>query len=176
MAVAEIIGAAIAAIGALKKMDDDKRAHQEGINAAEQQMWDQRNNAILAKRDARMGLSPYDAGFARDMEAFHAQVEGNPFNQSWTPLVAAGGKLAGAIDKEAKTPRASSRPTEPTGEDIPGKNFQPAGNYAAPVNYSEWQPIEHRRAGPDGQSGNLFSEQAKRWQDEERRSLPEWLR
>ena len=173
--VPEFIAAAIAAIGALKKMDNADNEQQQAINDAEQQIWDQRNAAIMAKRDQRRGLNPADEAFARNLGSFHEQAGSLPVSLDWTPLVAAGGTLAGAIDKEAKTPRAA-QPAAPTGKDIPGQNFSPEGNYTAPVNYSEWQPIEHRRAGSGGSEGNIFSRSAARFEEDDRRALPEWLR
>lgn len=178
--ISSLVAAAIAGIGALKSNDDKKRAHQEAINAAEQQMWDQRNAAILAKRDARRGLNPQDEAFARNLGEFRDQVGAMPVAQDWTPLVAALGQGASAIYEGAEKGMFDGKNMHPdpgpTHEDVPGQNFSPAGNHAAPVNYSEWQPIEHRRAGSGGSAGNIFSRAAARFEEDDERALPEWLR
>jgi hypothetical protein len=169
--VPEFIAAAIAAIGALKKMDTADNDQQNAINDAEQQMWDQRNAAIMAKRDQRRGLNPQDEAFARNLGSFQDQVDAMPVSMDWAPLVAAGGTLAGAIDKEAKTPRPA-QPAAPTGE---GGGGGLGGGTTSPVSYSEWQPVEHK---PQVAGGNFFSEAAKRFEEEDEDLLRrnEWRR
>lgn len=174
--ISTLVAAALAGIGALKSNDDKKRAHQEAINAAEQEMWDQRNAAILAKRDARRGLNPQDEAFARNLGEFRDQVGSMPVPQDWTPLVAALGKGASAIyegnEKGLFDGKNMHPEPKPTHQDVPGQNFSAAGNHAAPVNYSEWQPVEHKPAA----SGNSLIRAANRFEEEDERALPEWLR
>jgi hypothetical protein len=173
--IPEFIAAAIAAIGALKKADTADNDRQNAINDAEQQMWDKRNAEVQARRDAMDGIDPRRDAFARQLDAFGKQVDGIPVERDWLPLVQAGGRMASSIYGESQRPTASA-PSKPIGQDIPGQNFSPAGNYAAPVNYSEWQPVEHKAAGSGGSPGNMFSEQARRFEEEDERSLPAWLR
>jgi len=175
-----LLTAAIAGIGALKGNDDKKRQHQEAINAAEQEMWDRRNAEIQARIDMANGIDPRRNAFANQLESFRGAVDASPFQQDWMPLVQAGGKLAAGIyegDQKGMFDGKNMHPNPaPTGEDIPGRNFSPAGNHAAPVNYSEWQPVEHKAAGGGGSPGNIFSRAANRFEEEDERSLPEWLR
>jgi len=144
-----LIAAAIAGIGSLKSNDDKKRQHQEAINAAEQEMWDKRNADIQARIDAANGIDPRRNAFANQLSAFHGAVGDMPVQQDWMPLVQAGGQMASAIYGGAQKGMFDGKnmhpPAAPSGEDIPGRNFSAApGSHVGPVNYAEWQPVEHR--------------------------------
>lgn len=166
-----LIAAAIAGLTTIAKNDRAPRERQEAINEAEQKMWDQRNAEIQARQDAENGIDPRRDAFARQMGQFRDQVDRTPVSQDWTPLVQAAGTAANAIYGQANKPSA---PAAPSGRDMPGQNFTPAGNYAAPVNYSEWQPVEHKTAAAEG--GNYLSNAARRYEEEDDQSLPAWLR
>lgn len=167
-----VVMAAIAGINALKQNDDKKRDHQQAINDAEQQLWDKRNAEIQALRDRMNGIDPSANAFANQLSSFRDQVGSMPVPQDWTPLVKAAGTAAGAIYDEGQKPDIA--PKAPTTEDIPGQNFSASPNYTPAANYSEWQPVEHKRA--EHGAGNYFSNAARRFEEEDERSLPEWLR
>lgn len=166
MAIGPIVAAAIAAIGALKKNDDDKRARQEAINNAEQQMWDQRNAEVQARIDMANGVDPRRREFANRLDKFHKAVEAEPFQYNWMPLVQAAGSALGSIDF-----RGGGEAKAPTGQDVPGKNFSPAENYTPPVKFADWQPV-----GTGDTESNYYSNAAKRFEENDKNSLPEWLR
>jgi hypothetical protein len=164
--IGTLVAAALAGLGALKSNDDKKRQHQEAINAGEQQLWDQRNAEIAAIRDRMNGIDPRMNAFSRQLGSYRDAVSQTSAPQDWTPLVAALGKGAGAIYDESQKPGV---PAAPSGEDVPGKNFSPAANYTPAVNYSDWEPVQ----APES---NYLSRAAKRFEDEDERALPGWLR
>jgi len=172
-----LIAAAIAGIGSLKSNDDKKRQHQEAINAAEQEMWDKRNADVQARIDAANGIDPRRNAFANQLSAFHGAVGDMPVQQDWMPLVQAGGQMASAIYGGAQKGMFDGHnmhpPAAPSGEDIPGRNFSAAPSHTPPVNYAEWEPAPAREPSA---GTNYFSRAADRFEEEDERSLPAWLR
>jgi len=175
-----LVMAAIAGINALKQNDDAKVAHQNAINDAEQELWNQRNAEIQAYIDKQNGVDPRANAFERQLSAFQDKAGAMPVPQDWTPLVAALGKGAGAVyDMDQKGMFGDSHNVRATeapelGKDIPGQNFSAAPGRAPDVNFSEWAPVEHKQAAE--QPGGYLGRQAQRWQEEEEESLPGWLR
>jgi len=170
-----LVMAAIAGINALKQNDDAKRDHQNAINDAEQQMWDQRNAEIQAYNDQQAGIDPRANAFANNLSSFRDKAGSMPVPQDWTPLVAALGQGAGAIydmDQKGMFGKSARAPEAPSGKDIPGQNFSAAPGRAPDVNYSEWEPVQHKAQQPGGH----FGRQATKWLEEEQDSLPDWLR
>jgi hypothetical protein len=172
-----LVMAAIAGINALKENDDKKRDHQNAINDAEQQMWEQRNAEIQAYNDQQAGIDPRANAFANNLSAFRDKAGSMPVPQDWTPLVAAIGKGAGAVyemDQKGMFDGKNMHPTEAPelGKDVPGQNFSAAPGRAPDVNYGEWTPVQHKTEQPGGYLGH----QASKWEEEEQASLPSWLR
>lgn len=169
-----LVMAAIAGINALKENDDKKRDHQNAINDAEQQMWDQRNAEIQAYNDQQAGIDPNANRFANNLSAFRDKVGGMSAPQDWTPLVKAVAQGAGAAYDISQQPSAPSPVEKPElGRDVPGQNFSAAPGRAPDVNFGEWAPVQHQRTE---QPGGYLGRQATKWEEEEERSLPEWLR
>lgn len=162
-----IVGLAIEGIKALKDRDDSKRKRQEDINAAEEKMWNDRNEQIRSKIAAMEGRDPNEGRFSRNLELFRKQVDGmEPVDFNWAPVVRAGANVASAAYDAGQKPDAAA----PSGRDVPGKNFSPSPNYTPAVNYSEWEPVKYepheRNAGGGyirGLADKYDDEDAQQW-------------
>lgn len=159
--------AAIAGINALKERDDAKVKRQEEINAAEEQMWNTRNDQIRAKIAAMNGQDPNEGRFGRQLDLFKKNIDEHPMQDNWMPLVNAAASGASAAYDISQKPDG---PAAPSGRDVPGRNFSAAPNYTPAVNYSEWQPVdykpEERPAGGGyirGLADKYDDEDAKQW-------------
>jgi len=165
--VAGLVAAAIAAIGALKERDDKKRQRQEEINAAEEKMWNDRNEGIRAKIAAMNGQDPNAGRFGRSLELFKKNIDENPMQDNWMPLV---NSLASGASSVYDMSQKPDGPAAPSGKDVPGRNFSAAPNYTPAVNYSDWKPVEYqpeeRPAGGGyirGMADKFDNEDAQQW-------------
>lgn len=167
--VPAIIAAAIAGISALKKRDDDKTARREQINAAEQKMWDERNERMREKNARFLGRDPEEGRFANELGAFRNQVNNAPdVSYDWAPLTKAVGTAAGAIYANGQRGgtdddlfSGQKADVGETVDDALASYDANTGTRGGPVSdstlLSDWQPVPYKPDDDDANSSFVRS-------------------